>query len=282
MQYSEFINLAKKKKQSVLIITASFLLLVLIFTFVQPLKYRATTKLLIVQNYGQTSDSYAISRSNQFITNILAQVVYSDNFFREVLNSGYNIDKEIFSTDINKRKKQWEKMVDTRAVADTGMIVINTYYQDKETADQINQAIAYTLKLRHAEYHGLGENVSVKVIDTTTVSDFPVKPNIILNLIFGLVFGFGLGLYFVYFFPTKEIKIKLWQRRKNNISPDLINYGYVGQKTTPEFAAEPVYDETAEMENENDLEYAAQEDSSADFNNNEVNFVGDINNVLKS
>jgi len=226
MDFKELINLAKTKKKNIAIITSIFLLLALVITFAQPLKYRATTRLLVVQEGSAGSDVYSISRSNKYLSSILSEVVYSNSFFEQVLSSNYNIDPTIFSLDSNKRMKQWKKMVSSTAVNDTGIIVIDTYHPDRYQANQINQAIAYTLKTKNGDYHGLENKVSVKVIDRTILSNWPVKPNIILNLFFGIFFGVLASFGFVKIYPNKEIKIlpsNIFSRKKKHVYEDMGN-----------------------------------------------------------
>lgn len=57
-----------------------------------------------------------------------------------------------------------------------------------------------------------GENQSqaeFNVIDQPIVSDYPVKPNVITNLLSSFIFGFIFSLLYIYLFPnTKKVKIK--------------------------------------------------------------------------
>jgi capsular polysaccharide biosynthesis protein len=298
MEYKQFINLVKQRKQTVLIITLVFLMVVALFTFLQPLKYSATSTLLVVQNYGPNTDAYNVSRSNQFLSSLLAQVVYSDSFYEKVMASGYNINKNIFSTDTNKRKKEWQSLVYTHAISDTGMITLKTYHQDKAVADKLNQAIAYTLMTKNGQYHGLGNSVTVKIIDNSTLSDWPVKPNVILNLILGLIVGLAVSLYFIYLFPERELWIR--KRQTENLKQDLSyttetwqaeptipvmetdtdnNYGWQPGEVSPEM----VYNqEEAPVENiENISESGAEEIEEAEDEFEPI-FKGNINNLIQS
>lgn len=269
MEYKKFINLVGQRKQTVFIITAVFLIVASIITFVQPLKYSATSTLLVVQNYGMNTDAYNVSRSNQFLSNLLAQVVYSDSFFEKVMSSGYNIDESIFSSDINKRKKQWQKMVYTRAVADTGTIVLKVYHQNKAVADSINQAIAYTLMTKNSQYHGLGDNVKVKIIDNSTLSDLPVKPNVALNLLLGLIVGLSASLYFIYLFPDKSLGFRRRQRKE---AQSANNFNW----SEPEIKSEP-----AAIYNQPKFEEENEEEIDEDDEFETFSFKGNINNVIK-
>ncbi len=199
-------NLIIAKKSTVWTLIALSVLLIGAVTALQTFKYRATSKILVVQNTGPVLDSYSISRSNQYLSNILSQVIYSGSFFEYALNSGYNINADDFSDDPITRKKQWQKMVSAKSISDTGMIVVITYHQDKIMAERLNRAIAYTLKLRHSQYHGLGTKVDIRVIDGPIVSRFPIKPNIFLNLALSLVIGFTASIFLIYLFPDFEFR----------------------------------------------------------------------------
>ncbi len=279
MEYKQFINLVSKRKQTVLIITGVFLIVISLVTFLQPLRYSATSTLLVVQNYGPNTDAYNVSRSNQFLSNLLAQVVYTDSFYEQVMTSGYNINKNIFSADINKRKQEWQSMVYTRAIADTGMITIKTYHQDKATADKINQAISYTLMTKHSQYHGLGDNVKIKVINDSTLSSWPVKPNIILNLLLGLMTGLAASLYFVYLFPNKILGFS----ERKSVSP--VERAYIEQDQPEEIALEvapilaysPVETEEENFNINQDVEHDIEEAEDE----LEPYFRGNINNVIQ-
>ncbi|GEM_PF-674686 len=276
MEYKQFISQVKKNKQAVVIAMILFLLAALLLTFFQPLKFSAESRLLVVQNYGPNTDAYNVSRSNQFLSSLLAQVVYSDSFYEKVMASGYNLNPAIFSADINKRKKDWQNSVYTKAVADTGMIVLKTYHQDKSTADRLNQAIAFTLMTKHAQFHGLGEIVQVKIIDNSTLSDWPVKPNIILNLLLALILGLAAGLYYVYLFAGKNYE-KAELEKYVQEPPAFERQTEFIAVCEPELAYEPAYrtGRPAEVEPTRELELEEADDDEL-----EPFFRGNINNVL--
>lgn len=245
MESKDFSSIIRGRKKTIFFVAFLFLILVMIATFVQPLKYKATTKILVTQSFGPASDAYSVSKSNQFVSNVLAQIIYSDIFFDDVLKSGYSIDKNYFSTNENKRKEQWQDMIQPIVLNDAGVIVINTYHPDKYQVNQINQAVAYTLKTKHTQYHGFGTKISVKVIDKSITSRFPVKPNVILNALFGIVAGIALGVIFVYLNPKKE-KIKIAKKKNNHIQ-----YSEPHEdKNEERFANEGGYEDESEEEDE--------------------------------
>lgn len=265
-------------------VALAFLIIILFFTFIQPLKYRATSELLVVQNYSQTADAYTVARSNYFLSNILAQVVYSDSFFNEVLESGYNINAAAFSSNSNKRKKQWQKLIKTKTINDTGIIAIYAYHQDKDQAFLLNQAVAETLKNKHQEYHGLGNKVAIKIIDKTYVTDWPVKPNILLNILFGALIGLTAGAGFAYLFPDREFRIRLWPKKKDagretaetpeEAGREPVSAGYIGD--TKQFGlAEGAVKRTAAAEEEDEFDIFPARGKSQDNN-----IQGNIRNLI--
>jgi capsular polysaccharide biosynthesis protein len=218
MKFTEFLKNCKKRRKNIIIITFVIFIVFLFSVIIQPFDYKATSKLLVIQK-DDKSDAYNISRSNQFISGLLAEIVYSDSFFDEVMAKNANIQPGVFSAKLNERRLEWKDAVDTKAIGDTGIIEINTYQRDKKIAEQISMGIAEVLRTNHAAYHGLGDKIEVKIIDRTTVSDWPMRPNIILDLLAGIICGILLGGAFVYFFPDKELRIV---RQKNNPAQEYV------------------------------------------------------------
>lgn len=198
-----FLNNLKEKKKAVILITVIVIALALVFSLLQPFQYRCTTRLLVIQKQIGAQDAYAAAKSAEKLAKNLSSMVYTSSFFNKVLESRYNIDRASFSKFEDKRRKQWEQKIETQVTPETGILKINVYDENKDQADQITQAIVYVLVTKGEEYHGGGEGVEIKTIDTPLVSKYPVKPNIPLNLLTGLILGLIAGVVFV-FLSTKE------------------------------------------------------------------------------
>lgn len=175
--------------------------MVAIATIAQPQQYRSTTNLLVVQRYSWNMDAYNASRSTQYLSTILSKVVYSQSFLDQVMAPQYGV-KNVFSSNPEKRRKQWEQMVRTRTVDQTGVISIDVYHTEHDQADRISRAIENILATKGDQYHGGGNQVTLKTIDAPYTTDRPVKPSVPLNLIAGLVLGLFLGFSFTALFPT--------------------------------------------------------------------------------
>lgn len=216
MELNDFFNLIKRKKQTILSLVAIFFAVGLILTAVQPFKYSSSLRLLVVQssaNQGNV-DPYTMARSNEYLSNVLAKVTTSNSFYQRVMNSGFSIDQSYFGTPGRKQNKLWSKTVNAHAVNDTGIIVITAYHQDRQQADNIARAVGNVLMTQHVNYHGLNDNVKIKLLDEPVTSRLPVKPNVALNLVLALVLGVIFSLCYIYLLPDSRYDLRLFGRKR--------------------------------------------------------------------
>lgn len=223
MEIKDFLILISKKKQTIISLTILFLVLTALFTAVQPMKYGSSEKMLVVQNFPSGGDAYSFSKSNEYLSNLLAEVVTSNSFFDKVMDSGFKIDKTYFDGTTKQKMKKWSKTVEAKAVNDSGIIEITTYHTDRSQAEQLALAVAYTMKTSHQYYHGGGNDVIIKIIDEPITSNWPVKPNAILNLSLALVFGLVFSLCYIYLFPDEKYNFRLWREKKKFSAQGIMN-----------------------------------------------------------
>ena len=261
MNLNQFLKLIWTKKQAVILIMVVFILICVLVTVVQPFKYGSNIKLLTVYSFKENTDPYITSKSNEYLSNLLSKIVYSNSFFEKIKESGFNIDKSYFKGDDRRQIKNWGETVRARNIVDTGMIDLDVYHTDRNQAEQIARAIAFTLQTEHGEYHGFGKNVEIKIIDKPITSTFPVKPNIAFNLLFAITFGFIFSLVYVYLFPEEEHGMKILNKNKKDNN----------------------WKSTAEIIEENDVyrNYEVKEDEIKEYEENEVfKEEGSMDNIL--
>lgn len=216
-ELKDFFNLIKRKKQTIMSVILVFLVVAMIISFAQPLKYNSESRLLVVQNFPEETDPYAISKSNEYLTSILSKVISSNLFYEDIMDSGFLINKDYFSKNKNTKKemKNWRKTVYAKPISDSGIIDIKVYHQNKEQLAQIANAINFILKSKHNLYHGAGNNITIKIIDKPIISTWPTKPNVLLNVFVAFIFALILSLSYIYLFPEKKYDIRLWPKKKN-------------------------------------------------------------------
>ncbi|HZJ41235.1 MAG TPA: hypothetical protein VFD16_03155 [Candidatus Saccharimonadales bacterium] len=207
MEFNEFLKLIGRKKQTIFAIIFVSLVLTIGLSLLSPLKYGVKSRLLVLQDTSD-ADAYSLSKSNEYLGNLFAQVVYSSSFYNQVIASPYNIDRNYFSGNYSQQLKKWHETVSTSTQGDTGIVEINVYHTNIQEAKQIALAINDILINNNQNYHS-GQNIKVNIIDQPLVSNYPVKPNIPYNAALALVASFLISLFYIYIFPARRNNLNL-------------------------------------------------------------------------
>src|SRR5512143_864386 len=99
-------------------------------SFLFPLRYSSTMRLLIIQKQLSQTDPYTAIKATESISDNLSQIVYTTSFFDKVMAAKFNIDQSIFPTDEIKKRKLWREMIGTNVIRGSGMLVVTVYHKD--------------------------------------------------------------------------------------------------------------------------------------------------------
>lgn len=188
-----YVRILRREWRTIFFITGGALVLSLILSLIQPFQYSAKTRILVIPS-GSGLDAYSALKSAEAIGENIAQVIYTTSFFDKVVQSNSNI-QNIWSTDENKKRKQWEKMIDAEVLYGTGMIDITIYHKDKSQASMLASTIADVLSKEGRNYFGI-PGLQIIMVSSPLLSKYPVKPNILLNVFMGLLLGLLAGVTF--------------------------------------------------------------------------------------
>jgi len=178
------------------LVTGIAVVVTLLIAVVSPFKYRATAKILIIQNQVANLDAYTATKSAEKIGKNLTEVISNSIFYNEVVKANPVLANE-FPTEDLKRREEWQKDVEATIVPETGILQLSAYNVDKQKAAELLQTITSVILARGQEFHGGGDAITMKIIDDIYVSKYPVSPNVPLNLAFALVAGFLFGTLLV-------------------------------------------------------------------------------------
>ena len=202
--------------RTIVAFAAAGLVLALLASFVQPMKYSSTVRLLVMQDLGSATDAYTASRSEERIAENLSTIVYTTTFFDDVMGAGFSIQDRYFPTEDYKKRREWTKTVEATISRGSGIMNVSAYHQDVTQAEQIARAVAFVLTQKATDYVS-GGNVEVRIIDAPLNSRWPVRPNFIANSVSGVVLGGLLGIGFVL------MQYEKIRRRHQFVHEDLIS-----------------------------------------------------------
>lgn len=154
-----------------------------------PLQYRADAQIFIISQSRQGVDPYTTIKSAERIGENIAELLKTDDFFQKVMSQpDYAIDQSQFiAASDRQRRKQWKKTVTGSVVYGTGVFTVSAYHRDPAQAIALSGAAAQTIVSYGWQY--VGGDVTIKLVNPPVATQFPVRPNIILNTIAGFIAG---------------------------------------------------------------------------------------------
>lgn len=209
-------------------IIASIVVVVTIASFVvsiiQTPEYKSSVQLLVIQKQQDNADAYTATRSAETVAEILSNVIFTSTFFDQTMSSGFEIDKNTYSTDLEERKKEWEKAIDARVIGDNGTMQIDVYDKNRNQSEQLAYAIAYVIINNGKQYHGAATQIETKLIDAPITTDKIARPNITLNVLAGFVLGLMTSLAVIFLLSERKpkekyvanLEVKTMPKIKNN------------------------------------------------------------------
>ena len=188
-----YLKLIKHEWRTVFVITGAALALSLILSLVQPFQYSAKTRILVIPP-SAGMDTYSALKSAEAIGQNISQIIYTTSFFDKVIQEGKDI-QNIWSSAESKKRKQWQNMIKTEVIYGTGFVDITVYHKDKNQASLIASTVADVLSKEGRNYFGM-PGLQITMVSSPLLSNYPVKPNLLLNIFMGLFLGLIAGIAF--------------------------------------------------------------------------------------
>lgn len=173
------------------------------FSLWQTPSYKSTVKFLAVFNQSDI-DTYTASKTANYITGILGEIVYSDSFINSVYDSNSNIYDRL-GQGSEKRQQNWKKIVKTQILDNKGIVIVDVYGNDKNQVNLLASAIGNTIVTQHGLYDGSQDRVTIKMIDLPSVYDGWSTLKIFQDTILGLLAGLLIGITLIVIFPNHRL-----------------------------------------------------------------------------
>lgn len=194
-------NLAKKLS----VIFGSGIVLALIVTgllwLVLPHEYSSTMRVLVIQKYTLT-DSYTAAKSAEKISKGLAGVIPASSFIDRVAETHQVDISALTSLPEKEKREEWKKKVGAQMIGDTSMLEVTAYDTNPQQAEKLVQAVAYVLVNEGNDYHGAGDTIELRVVDSPLTSTHTTRPNLLLYGSGAFILGLVAGGLIVFFSPS--------------------------------------------------------------------------------
>lgn len=197
-----------------------------VFLVVTQEKFKVSTDLLVVQNQQGFSDYYALSKSADYLTNVLAESVYSEKFLEEV-NNAKIISAVFLPNDKLERLRQWEKIVKISRNPNLGMVHLDVFGNDKNQAMEISNAIVVVMTTKNYSFLGKGQDIDVRVMSGPIWEKNPSLANIFLAVMGGVVAGMMLGFMYLYYREVRLSNLRAKKQERENLE----NYDWDGSQS---------------------------------------------------
>mgnify|MGYP000999231772 CR=1 FL=1 len=197
-QNNQFLSVIK---QNIGIITLAGILvgsLSFFFLVLNEKGFKVQNDFLIVQNQNEGQDYYTLSKSAEYLGNVLGESVYSELFIDEVVNTG-KVSNSFLSLNKKERMKEWSKMVKVTRNPQLGMIGIAVLNDNQKTASNVSDGIGEVLTKKNYLFRGNGQDIEVRILTGPIVEKNPSFTNLFLVIVGGFLMGAILSIFWLYY-----------------------------------------------------------------------------------
>ena len=196
MTIKEFISKFKKNLKLYIFLVNVFVLISIFVSLIIQIIYRSDFSVMTISN--SDNDVYNSIKSADKFADFMGKIVHTDKFFAYVLNTDYDVSASDFNVDDKKRRKEWENMVLTSRIPDSGIVDFQVFNKTQKKSNEYALAIKEVLINEFDVFYGENTDLTVKELNSIVVSNNPKRPNFLLNLAIGLVSGIVIASTVIY------------------------------------------------------------------------------------
>lgn len=155
--------------------------------------FRSQTDFLLIQNQA-TQDFYAMSRSNEYLSNVLGEAIYSELFINEVIKTGI-FKESLLPSGRQERIDSWERMIKVDKNLQRNALSVVVYNNSNNDAINISRAIGEVLTKRNVLFRSGADNaVEMRILSGPISRPHPGLGRTLLTVFAGALAGVGLSM----------------------------------------------------------------------------------------
>jgi len=189
MNSQQFFWLLRRKLSLMVLFGFLFAAISFALLFATEKNFKVKTDFLVVQKQSAAQDVYTLSRSNEYIANVMQESVYSELFINEAITTGI-ISDSLLPTNRQDRLKEWKNMVDVSKSFQGNVLIVEVQHGNHGSALKIAQAVSEVLvKKNYLFRSGAPEDVEVRILSGPIDERSPSFTKILLVIGNGFLFG---------------------------------------------------------------------------------------------
>jgi uncharacterized protein involved in exopolysaccharide biosynthesis len=161
------------------------------FSWLQPVRYSSSARLLITQTATPGLDPYTAIKASERVAQSLSELVYTSAFIDNILFRVQNFNANYFPADEIQKRAQWRQTVVTYVTPGSGFLTVTVFHPNRDQAKILVQAAADELADKTPTY--FGSSVRVQVVDAAVSPPGIAKPDYPKNIALGALAGLLLG-----------------------------------------------------------------------------------------
>lgn len=232
-QYNDFVAKIRQNKATLILIGLLVSSLSFIFLLANEKNFKVGTEYLVIQKSQNTTDTYALAKSAEYMGKILSEGIHSELFINEVIKTG-KVNSEFLPFEKREKLKSWEKMVLVSQDADLGIIKINVFENDQRSALGVSEAISEVMTTKNQLFRAENQDIEVKILTGPVIERNPGMGNIAAAIIAGFIFG--IMLTSVWFFSQAG-------KKKTQYSSRVVYENYDMEDKREAFSTQPFFQE---------------------------------------
>ncbi|MFZ2299614.1 MAG: hypothetical protein WAW00_00590 [Candidatus Moraniibacteriota bacterium] len=143
----------------------------------------------MISSAQEGQDYYTATRSAEYMSRVLSEIVYSESFIAAVVGTG-RVDANFLPRDKKDRLEAWSKMLSVKKNGELGFIRISIAGASDRDVSKISQAVIVVFGEKSGELFGSGGNdVRVRLLSGPIIENNPSVSELASIVLAGLILG---------------------------------------------------------------------------------------------
>ncbi|MCX6765953.1 MAG: hypothetical protein NT136_03270, partial [Candidatus Moranbacteria bacterium] len=198
MNATQFIALIKQKAGVIILAGIFVAALSFLGAVVTQKNFKVSTDFLVVQNQNGPQDYYSLSKSAEYLGNVLSESIYSELFIDEVVKT-QKVNQEFLPFDKKDRLKTWSRMINVKRNSQLGILSVEVLGNDQRETLAVAEGISEVLAKKSYLFRGSGQNIDVRVLSGPIAEKNPSFSIIILVILAGFIIGILVAFVWTYY-----------------------------------------------------------------------------------